>query len=258
MLGRPAAIEEIFCVLTKIQEGGFGRDVIGYDSLSLGGHIRSFALENDIENLNKKNMLEFSGGQCELVNHDKAKRYISELTFEEQMGIKEVLKKGLVFTAVKQPKASAKAKGFVEGKSFYTSGYEGDSIDSFLNRLLNNQVQTIIDVRKNPVSRKFGFSKKALQKCAAAVDIKYVHFPQLGIESSARKELKTKNDYDELFKQYKKHVLGSTDDCQEELSRIISESVSVLVCYEADIDFCHRKHLAEQLMKKFGLTSLNI
>ena len=39
-------------------------------------------------------------------------------------------------------------------------GYEGLSIDSFLSLLAQHRIDTIVDVREYPVSRKLGFSKK--------------------------------------------------------------------------------------------------
>ena len=44
----------------------------------------------------------------------------------------------------------------------------------------------LCDVRKNPLSRKFGFSKKKLKHITETVGIKYVHIPELGIESDKR------------------------------------------------------------------------
>ena len=41
----------------------------------------------------------------------------------------------------------------------YTAGYEGNSIDRFLDRLMKRGIYSIIDVRSNPISRKYGFSQ---------------------------------------------------------------------------------------------------
>lgn len=45
----------------------------------------------------------------------------------------------------------------------YTMGYEGRSVDSFLNRLLRAGIRRIVDVRANPVSRKYGFAGGSLR-----------------------------------------------------------------------------------------------
>lgn len=41
----------------------------------------------------------------------------------------------------------------------YTIGYEGIDLEQFIDIIKKNHIDTIIDVRKNPVSRKKGFSK---------------------------------------------------------------------------------------------------
>ena len=49
---------------------------------------------------------------------------------------------------------------------------------------LNQDVTILCDVRKIPISRKFGFSKHKLKHILDTVGIKYVHLPDLGIMSS--------------------------------------------------------------------------
>src|SRR5690606_3603293 len=45
----------------------------------------------------------------------------------------------------------------------FTVGYEGLSIDEYLNKLIKHNVSVLIDVRNNPLSRKYGFSKTQLK-----------------------------------------------------------------------------------------------
>ena len=44
----------------------------------------------------------------------------------------------------------------------YTVGYEGKSVDAFFDALLRAGIQAVIDVRSNPVSRKYGFARKSM------------------------------------------------------------------------------------------------
>src|SRR5690606_13764328 len=46
----------------------------------------------------------------------------------------------------------------------FTIGYEGISLEEYLNRLVRNNVHVLVDVRRNPLSMKFGFSKSQLIK----------------------------------------------------------------------------------------------
>ena len=44
----------------------------------------------------------------------------------------------------------------------YTIGYEGRSVDAFFSRLLRLRLSGVIDVRSNPVSRKYGFAARSM------------------------------------------------------------------------------------------------
>jgi uncharacterized protein (DUF488 family) len=45
---------------------------------------------------------------------------------------------------------------------FMIARYEGDTIDAFIEQLVEAQVKLLIDIRTIPFSRKHGFSKTAL------------------------------------------------------------------------------------------------
>ena len=78
----------------------------------------------------------------------------------------------------------------------FTIGYEGISLEEYLNRLLKNDVKLLVDVRYNPLSMKYGFSKKQLQRYCNSLGIEYIHFPEVGIASEQRQALNTQSDYD--------------------------------------------------------------
>lgn len=50
----------------------------------------------------------------------------------------------------------------------FTTGYEGESIDAFLDKLLRTGIGRVVDVRKNAYSQKFGFSGGPLTSGCAA------------------------------------------------------------------------------------------
>jgi hypothetical protein len=43
-----------------------------------------------------------------------------------------------------------------------TTGYAGHNLESFLAKLREHDVEVVVDVRQNPVSRKKGFSRSTL------------------------------------------------------------------------------------------------
>ncbi len=130
----------------------------------------------------------------------------------------------------------------------FTIGYEGISLEEYLNRLLLNNIQLLVDVRNNPVSMKFGFSKNQIKGYCEKLQIGYVHIPEVGIQSNLRQELNTQSDYNKLFSAYKKHNLSQTQLYQQRIFDLLKEKKRIaLTCFEANICQCHRKHLAEAI-----------
>ena len=132
----------------------------------------------------------------------------------------------------------------------YTIGYEGISLEEYLNKLIRNDVSILLDVRRNPVSMKYGFSKSPLLNACKGVGIEYVHIPELGIDSFQRRNLEKQQDYDELFDNYRKTTLKSGLDLRRKIIEYVEQYNRVaLTCFEADVEKCHRYHLAHSLTK---------
>jgi uncharacterized protein (DUF488 family) len=133
--------------------------------------------------------------------------------------------------------------------SIYTIGYEGASIDAFLNVLLQKGIKRLIDVRNNPISRKWGFAKSTLGNLCEKTGIQYIHMPELGITSDKREGLATKEDYKTLLDEYEKQYLLTRKNKIQDALSLIEEAPSVLVCMEADVEMCHRGRLANKIGK---------
>jgi uncharacterized protein (DUF488 family) len=130
----------------------------------------------------------------------------------------------------------------------FTVGYEGVSIDAYLDLLISNNVAALVDVRKNPLSMKYGFSKTKLSDFTKLAGITYIHIPDLGIPSNLRQDLKSAADYQKLFDFYSSQILPDRAQALEELKKIVSEHGRVAItCFEADYHFCHRHKVAEYL-----------
>lgn len=142
------------------------------------------------------------------------------------------------------------AKPKIEETILFTIGYEGISLEEYLNRLIRNDVKLLVDVRRNPLSQKYGFSKKLLSSFCNNLGIEYLHIPEVGIDSSKRRELKTQKDYDILFDEYNKTILEETLESQDHILRLLKKHKRIgLTCFEADTCQCHRTHLAEKIEK---------
>jgi uncharacterized protein (DUF488 family) len=139
---------------------------------------------------------------------------------------------------------------FCKDTILFTIGYEGISLETYLNKLIQHDVRVLVDVRNNPLSQKFGFSKSQLIKYCASLNIEYIHFADVGIQSEYRKELKTQNDYDRLFTDYRKKILPKTIPTQEKILALLKEKKRIaLTCFEANVCQCHRSHLADAIVR---------
>lgn len=133
--------------------------------------------------------------------------------------------------------------------TLFTIGYEGVSLEMYINKLILNDVKVLCDVRKNSYSQKWGFSKATLQDACEKVGIKFIHIPQLGIESNERQELNGIADYKKLFANYEATTLVDNNKYLLELAEIVTSNNRVaLTCFEKNVQMCHRGVVASQLM----------
>jgi Protein of unknown function, DUF488 len=149
--------------------------------------------------------------------------------------------------------AIAAARPAAKEPGLCTIGYEGRTLEGYLNRLLGAGVTLLCDVRRNPLSRKYGFSKSTLSKGCEGVGIRYEHLPELGIASEERRELHTQADYDALFAVYERDSLPNQSHALARISSWVAEGNRVaLTCYEAEPCQCHRHCVAEALERELG------
>ncbi len=142
--------------------------------------------------------------------------------------------------------AVQKLKAPKKGKLFATIGYEGLAIEQYLNKLIENDIRLLVDVRKTPLSRKYGFSRTKLSELSNNFNIGYEHLPELGIVSDKRKSLKSSKDYKYLFSDYEKTVIP---DERESIARLydfyLDSSRIAITCFEKCHTTCHRHKVAE-------------
>ena len=144
----------------------------------------------------------------------------------------------------------------IEEKSIYTLftiGYEKISIDYYLNKLVDKNIKTLVDVRKNPISMKYGFSKSQLKNFCVKLKMKYLHIPELGINSDKRQKLNSEYDYKKLFTNYKETLVNKTKYLDEVLSIYNNDKRIAITCFEKEHESCHRNYIAESLEKKHSI-----
>jgi len=126
----------------------------------------------------------------------------------------------------------------------FSIGYEGKDIDSFLDLIIQNHIDIVVDVRANPFSMNFAFTKKKLANYLEKVDVEYMHIPELGINGEYRKKFK---DYTKLFAFYRKEILPKQISKVEGLADLGKRKRIALLCFEQNKDNCHRGVLSEKL-----------
>lgn len=133
----------------------------------------------------------------------------------------------------------------------FTIGYEGLDIDAFMSLLTKHSIDTIVDVRELPLSRKPGFSKKALGGLLNLSGREYVHMVELGCPKSVRDRYREDGNWKRYTEGFMKY-LKTQDDAIAELSSLAASSNCALLCYEADPNFCHRSMVANAVKDYCG------
>ena len=135
--------------------------------------------------------------------------------------------------------------------SIVSVGYEGVTLVKLVEDLKLRGVQTLVDVRLNAISRKVGFSKKALSAALEDSGIHYLHFPELGNERDNRpgyKELSTPSGLAarDRFRLHLKSELAG--ERLADLAQLAVRHRIAVFCYEKDECHCHRQQVIEGIV----------
>jgi uncharacterized protein (DUF488 family) len=124
-----------------------------------------------------------------------------------------------------------------------TFGYEGLEIKTFLARLEDAKIRSIVDVRELPLSRKKGFSKTSFSEYLAAAEIAYLHVPALGCPKRIRDEYRRDGDWSAYTRAFLAYLHSQRPTVQD-LATLACSTTVCLVCFEADYTMCHRTDVA--------------
>jgi hypothetical protein len=154
---------------------------------------------------------------------------------------------------------NAVKKQFKQSKlMLFTIGYEGASVEHYLNTLIKNDVRVLCDVRNNPLSRKFGFSKSSLSKYLGNIGIEYVHFPELGVSSEKRNSLDSIEDYKSLFNDYKTSLSKRMEYLDKLHYFLETKKRIALTCFEQNPSHCHRHVIRDYLKKTYNVETTDL
>ena len=128
----------------------------------------------------------------------------------------------------------------VAGGRIYSVGYEGLSVAGLVERLRQNRIEELVDVRANPFSRRPGFSKKRLAEALTSAGIIYRHEPLLG---NAFRDV---DDFGTAMDLMRRHL--ESGEPAEAVARLVSladgRRIAVL-CLENEQARCHRQTVLE-------------
>jgi len=141
----------------------------------------------------------------------------------------------------------------------FSIGYEKAAWADFIATLRAAGVARVIDVRDLPLSRRPGFSKRALEAGLAEAGIGYRHLRALGTPPEGR-EANRKRDWTRFW-----HIVEArlaTPEAALALqiaADLAAAAPSCLLCYEADWCICHRRRVGEMLtVQGFSLVHLRL
>jgi len=139
-------------------------------------------------------------------------------------------------------------------RTLFSIGYEKARQADIIAALRAAGVQTLIDVRDRPISRRPGFSKNQLAAALEEAGIRYVGLRALGTPPEGR-EANHKRQWEKFWQIVDaKLATAEAEHALHEAAAIAAESPSCLFCYEADWHICHRSRVAGILAERHGFT----
>lgn len=137
-------------------------------------------------------------------------------------------------------------------KTLFTIGYEKARQADVVATLKAAGVETLIDVRDRPISRRPGFSKTQLAAALEDAGIRYVGLRALGTPPEGR-EANHKRQWEKFWRIVDaKLATAEAEHALHEAAAIASTSSSALLCYCGNPHTCHRSRVADILAARHG------
>ena len=128
-------------------------------------------------------------------------------------------------------------------------GYQGKTQQELVAALQTADVELVVDVRLNPISRKSGLSKSALASALNGAGIEYQSVRALGNPKSNRQGFSSKkrSEREQAKARYLKHLTETAWDAYKSVEQIILARRTALLCFEEHHDTCHRACIIGQI-----------
>jgi len=133
--------------------------------------------------------------------------------------------------------------------TLWTVGHSTRSIDEFITILKSLDIQTLVDVRSFPGSRRYPqFNKERLSDSLTEAGFDYQHFPDLGGRRRAKADSLNMVWRNETFRGYADYM--ETEEFREAIERLVEVARRrhcVVMCAEALWWRCHRSLISDYL-----------
>ena len=124
-------------------------------------------------------------------------------------------------------------------------GYEGWTPEDLVEALGRAEVDLLVDVRLNAISRKRGFSKRGLAAALAANGVEYRHEPSLGNPVDNRDAFRRG---DAAARERVRAALeGPASVTVDRLADDVTSGRVAVLCVERDASICHRTVVIDAL-----------
>lgn len=133
-------------------------------------------------------------------------------------------------------------------------GYERRTIDDLIELLQLGEVDVLVDVRLNPISRKKGFSKNALSQALAEAGIGYRHARELGNPKENREPFR--RGLLAARKRYEEHLRNGASAVHNEIMELAHDVRVALLCYEREHRECHRSSILDVATQQYAVRVL--
>jgi uncharacterized protein (DUF488 family) len=135
-----------------------------------------------------------------------------------------------------------------------TVGYEGATVDSFLDALRAAGVELLVDVRAVAMSRRPGFAKSRLAANLAGAGIEYRHLRALGTPAAGRAAARAGRHAEMRAVFAGQLATAAAQEALGEVAALVRDGRRVcLLCFEADPAHCHRALVADALAARLPL-----
>lgn len=136
-----------------------------------------------------------------------------------------------------------------QSKTVWTIGHSTHSLDELVAMLHSFNIETVVDIRSYPRSRKFPqFNKEALELSLPKNNIEYIHLKKLGGRRKVNPESKNTTWRHAAFRGYADYMESeSFAEGIKELIVIALEKRTAYMCSEAVWWRCHRSMVSDYL-----------